>query len=112
MELFIPARKAIPKALREQVWLTSFGKVYDHSCYVRWCQNRVTVFDYQVGHDVPHSQGGSMDLHNLKPICSRCNSSMGDKYTIQEWIQMVAPPKPWYQTLNPFYNWFKNWIPR
>jgi 5-methylcytosine-specific restriction endonuclease McrA len=107
MEPMIPARKAIPKALREQVWLTSCGKVYDHSCYVRWCQNTVTVFDYHVGHDIPHSQGGPMELPNLKPICSRCNSSMGDKYTIQEWTRLVSSKKTWCQRLNPFDGWFK-----
>ena len=35
--------------------------------------------------DVPESKGGSLDINNLKPICARCNLSMGDKYTIEEW---------------------------
>ena len=28
---------------------------------------------------------GKLDINNLKPICARCNLSMGDKYTIEEW---------------------------
>ena len=75
----------IPKAIREQVWLRSFGKVYEDPCYVHWCENIINVFDFHVGHDVPESKGGTLDINNLKPICSRCNLSMGDKFTIEEW---------------------------
>ena len=64
-------KKTIPKAIREQVWLESFGKVYEHKCYVRWCNNVISVFDYHVGHDVPESKGGDLSIDNLKPICSR-----------------------------------------
>ena len=43
-------KKAIPKAVREQVWLESFGKVYEHKCYVRWCKNVISVFDLSLIH--------------------------------------------------------------
>ena len=95
-------RKAnIPKAIREQVWLKSFGKVYENKCYIHWCTNIINVFDFHVGHDIPESKGGTLDLLNLEPICCRCNLSMGDNYTIQEWqklsplenIQITEPKK-------------------
>ena len=86
-------KKPIPKAIREQVWLQSFGKVYRHSCYINWCQNEITVFDFHVGHDIPESQGGTLDIHNLKPICARCNLSMNDNYTIQQWDQLTKKKK-------------------
>jgi hypothetical protein len=79
-------RKAnIPKALREQVWLETFGKIYEHSCHIEWCSNIINVFDFHVGHDIPESKGGTLTIDNLKPICARCNLSMGDNYTICEW---------------------------
>jgi 5-methylcytosine-specific restriction endonuclease McrA len=79
-------RKAnIPKALREQVWLQTFGKIYEHSCHIEWCNNIINVFDFHVGHDIPESKGGTLTIDNLKPICARCNLSMGDNYTIGEW---------------------------
>ena len=79
-----PHKKAtIPKAIREQVWLQSFGKVYEHKCKISWCKNIITVFDYHVGHDQPESKGGTLDVTNLKPICARCNTSMSDNYTIR-----------------------------
>jgi len=88
----------IPKAVREQVWLSEFGKVYQHPCYVRWCQNDITVFDFHVGHDKPESKGGTLDIDNLRPICARCNLSMSDKYTITQWSLLGKPKKnrKWY----------------
>lgn len=85
----------IPKALREQVWLTHVGKKYESKCFIRWCSNRITVFDFQSGHNVPESKGGSTDLLNLRPICSRCNSSMNDMYTIDEWVELSRPVSKW-----------------
>jgi len=88
-------KEKIPKALREQVWLTHIGKKYDSKCYIPWCKNKITVFDFQSGHNVPESKGGSTDLTNLRPICSRCNSSMNDTYTIDEWIKLSKPASKW-----------------
>ena len=82
----------IPKAIREQVWLVNFGKIYEKTCYIHWCNNIIDVFDFHVGHDQPESKGGTLDINNLKPICSRCNLSMSDNYTIQEW-QKLTPIK-------------------
>ena len=78
-------KKNIPKAIREQCWLQTMGKKYESSCYINWCQNNITVFDFHVGHDQPESKGGTLNLNNLKPICSRCNLSMSNNYTIHEW---------------------------
>ena len=85
-------KQTIPKAVREQCWLTTVGKKYESKCYVRWCKNTMTVFDFHVGHDKPESKGGTLDIENLKPICARCNLSMSDNYTIQEWTEL-SPEK-------------------
>ncbi len=76
----------IPKAIREQCWIDSMGKKFESTCYIPWCKNIINVFDFHVGHDIPESRGGNLDIKNLKPICARCNLSMSDNYTIQEWI--------------------------
>ena len=88
-------KEKIPKAVREQVWLQNLGKVYEHKCYVSWCNNVITVFDFHVGHDIPESKGGVLELHNLKPICARCNQSMSDNYTIQEWSAKISNKRRW-----------------
>ncbi len=97
-------KKKIPKAVREQVWLQKAGKCFETKCKTSWCQNKITVFDFQCGHDIPESKGGSTTVANLWPICSRCNLSMGNTYTFQQWNKMSAmkpltktqPKRTWY----------------
>jgi 5-methylcytosine-specific restriction endonuclease McrA len=89
-------KASIPKALREQVWLTYAGRVYERRCLIPWCQNTMSVFDFHVGHDIPESQGGATEIANLRPICSRCNLSMSSNYTVQEWSRLSRPIRPWY----------------
>ena len=89
-----PYRKAkIPTAIREQCWIESMGKSFEHKCYIPWCKNIINVFDFHVGHDLPESEGGTLDINNIKPICARCNLSMSNNYTIQEWIKLSKPKK-------------------
>jgi 5-methylcytosine-specific restriction endonuclease McrA len=84
-------KAAIPKALREQVWIAFAGRCFERKCLVPWCQNTMSVFDFHVGHDVPESEGGATELRNLRPICARCNLSMGAQYSIQEWARISQP---------------------
>jgi hypothetical protein len=104
------AKAPIPKALREQVWVVYAGRCFERKCLVPWCQNNMTVFDFHVGHDVPESEGGATQLRNLRPICARCNLSMGAQYSIQEWSRISHPvpaanappppaPLPWYERI-------------
>lgn len=98
-------RKAqIPKALREQVWLKTMHRSFEGKCPVQWCTNTITVFDFQCGHNVPESKGGKTTLDNLIPLCGRCNISMGDRYTIDEWNHKFASPPP-----SPPRTWKRFW---
>ena len=91
------ARKLrIPLALREQVWIHHFGETYKHKCSVTWCTTIMNVFNFECGHNVPESKGGSTDISNLQPICSKCNKSMGNTYTIDEFSKIANPAQ------NPF----------
>ena len=82
-------KKNIPKAIREQCWIQSFGKeCFEHKCHVEWCENIINTFDFNVGLDKPESKGGTFDIENIKPICARCNLSMSDNYTISEWNEL------------------------
>jgi hypothetical protein len=90
-------KKPIPTALREAVWIVKCGKVFEHKCLVTWCPNTINVYDFQAGHNIPESYGGPTNIDNLIPICSRCNNSMGDRYTIDEWNAILGsqlPPPP------------------
>lgn len=91
-------KKKIPKALRETLWTTTNGKAFEAKCGTTWCQNRITAYDFQAGHRVPESKGGPTTLENLIPLCGRCNLSMGNVYTYDEWCALEgkgeAPPPP------------------
>jgi hypothetical protein len=78
-------KKHIPIAFREQIWLQYCGRVFEHKCTTSWCKNQITVWDFQAGHNIPESRGGPLTPDNLVPICCRCNSSMGNRYTFNEW---------------------------
>ena len=97
------SKTEIPRALLEQFWLTHAGRMYERQCLVPWCQNMMTVFDFHVGHNIPESKGGATQLENLRPICSRCNLSMGSQYSITEWAALSAPriKKSWWLCCKP-----------
>lgn len=97
-------KKAIPKAMREQIWIREFGKVFEAKCKTTWCQNTINAWDFQAGHDIPESKGGRLEPGNLVPICARCNLSMSDTYTFKEWnamsgttatVPVAPPPSKW-----------------
>jgi hypothetical protein len=87
----IKSKEKIPKRIRELVWTTYNGEVFTSKCYVSWCTNKINVFSFQTGHDIPESKGGTLDINNLKPICGSCNLSMGNKYSITEWSKLIKP---------------------
>jgi hypothetical protein len=84
-------KKVISKKLREEVWLKHFGKTFSAKCPVQWCTRIISVFAFEVGHNIPESKGGKTTIDNLIPICGECNRSMGDRYTIDEFSRQFAP---------------------
>jgi len=91
------SKKNIPKRIREKVWTDNFGKIFERSCYIHWCKNKINVFNFHTGHNEPESKGGNLDLSNLRPLCSRCNQSMSNGYTIDEWQKLY--PTQYYKTI-------------
>lgn len=86
-------KDTISKALREQVWIKHVGRVFECKCPTDWCQNKITVFDFESGHDIPESKGGITSVDNLFPICARCNKGMGNRYTFREWQTLYSDKK-------------------
>jgi hypothetical protein len=86
----------IPKALREQVWIKYMNNNLSGKCTIKWCKNKMSAFDFHVGHDIPESKGGTLELSNLRPICPRCNLSMGANYTIGEWNALQGNTHRWW----------------
>jgi hypothetical protein len=67
-------KQYINKRLRNAVWSTYMGAVYQGLCY---CCNRkyLDVFSYHCGHVLSEHYGGETTLKNLRPICALCNTS-------------------------------------
>jgi hypothetical protein len=85
-----PKKKVISKKLREEVWLKHFGKTFSSKCPIQWCTREISVFAFEVGHNIPESKGGRTTIDNLIPICGECNRSMGDRFTIDEFSRQFA----------------------
>lgn len=97
-------KKNIPQALREQVWVQSCGESFSHKCLTTWCNNKITVFDFHCGHNIPESKGGKTTVNNLIAICNRCNLSMGAQYTFKDWCASFEESKTNVEMVN-----FKRW---
>ena len=89
-------KKKIPKALREQVWINKMGKNFSGTCSISWCENDMSCFNFDCGHNIPESKGGPTNIENLIPICRNCNVGMGNRFTIEEWEKKYEVPPKWY----------------
>jgi 5-methylcytosine-specific restriction endonuclease McrA len=105
-----PKKKVISKKLREEVWLKHFGKIFSSKCPIEWCTRVISVFSFEVGHNIPESKGGRTTIDNLIPICGDCNRSMGDRFTIDEFSKQFASavsttvPKTLFQRIFGCFN--------
>lgn len=80
----------IPTALKQNVWTYYIGTKYEAKCFVKWCNTIMTPFTFEAGHNIPESKGGATSLSNLRPICSSCNKSMGNRYSIDDFSKQFA----------------------
>ena len=74
-------RKTIPKKIKNDIWYRNFGESYNGFCWV--CNDKINVFNFDCGHIQSVKNGGSDNIDNLNPLCSKCNSSMGTQNMIE-----------------------------
>lgn len=69
--------RTISKKERIALWNLYFGRdARTGNCYC--CGDVIDFYtNYEAGHVVAHSKGGSDSIKNLRPICHSCNRSMG-----------------------------------
>jgi HNH endonuclease len=72
----IKSQKKIPASVRTAVWKNEFEDNGVGKCYVG-CGENISVHNYECGHIISRKKGGDNTISNLKPICGRCNKSMG-----------------------------------
>jgi hypothetical protein len=69
-----PTRKRITEKLKKEVWTKTYGKAKEALCR---CGTTITLKISECGHIVSHAREGETVAENLRPICSKCNKSMG-----------------------------------
>lgn len=69
------SHRSIPSAIRYSVWRNYHDKL---DAYCPLCISTVISIDnFDCGHIISHKNGGSENIDNLIPLCSKCNRSMG-----------------------------------
>lgn len=70
-------KKTIPKPLRMKVWAEYVGIEKGCTTCMVCNMNMISQMDFHCGHIQAEAEGGPTCLANLRPICSKCNTSMG-----------------------------------
>lgn len=80
-------RIPIPKRNKDLMWM-NYGKE-KMKCPV--CDTTDLNFsNFEAGHIIPYSKGGSNEVINLRPICGSCNKSMSNTHMI-DWCKLNFP---------------------
>ena len=67
-------RKEISNKVKNSLW-KKYNKNLNSKCYV--CNKNITAFNFQVGHIISITNGGTDNISNLRSICGGCNLSIG-----------------------------------
>jgi hypothetical protein len=75
-------RKPIPKGVRIDCW----DKWLNRDLAITKCmcceEKEIRIIDFECGHVLARKNGGSDHIENLRPICSKCNKSMGTNHMV------------------------------
>jgi len=82
-------KKSIPKKVKDDAWKKYIGNKSEVLCIC--CRiNLITPFEFHAGHIVSEANGGNVTVENIRPICSACNLSMGQR-NMDEFIAKHYP---------------------
>ena len=69
-------RKAIPATVKRLVWNKYIGESIGKAKCTCCGLTDITQMSFHCGHVIADTQGGKVEIDNLRPICQNCNSSM------------------------------------
>jgi len=69
----------ITHILRTQVWNKYIGKKIGAINCPYCCVNEIAQLNFECGHVIAKVNNGTNDIDNLRPICNKCNKSLGSK---------------------------------
>ena len=70
-------KEKIPAAVRKIVWAKYIGQTKHGKCMCCSVED-ISDTNFECGHIVSESAGGTVDIENLRPICGHCNRSWWD----------------------------------
>lgn len=76
-------KQKIPEAVRDSVWNYWVGSDKAQDACFCCSQNIIQRGTYQCGHIQSEKLGGEVNLQNLRPVCQKCNTSMGTKNMVE-----------------------------
>jgi hypothetical protein len=76
-------KKSIPSCLKRNVWDEYIGANTGIAKCMCCKLQDIRQIEFHCGHIIPESFGGGTNLKNLRPICAKCNLSMGNKNMIE-----------------------------
>lgn len=82
-------KKNIPASLKRQVWSHWIGKFVAVASCLCCGISEIEKNNFSCGHIIAESKGGKLEIANLKPICTSCNSSIGTN-NMDEFIKMYG----------------------
>ena len=84
------AKRKVTKAIKDEVWRRYVGiDKREGKCVV--CKRAIYTDDFEAGHNKARAKGGTDNVSNLRPICTKCNRAMGTK-SIDQWIEKLQGP--------------------
>jgi len=72
-------KETIPKNVRDLCWYTWIGNNIASAKCVCCERIEIRMNNFECGHVIAESKGGTISVENLRPICSACNKSMGSE---------------------------------
>ncbi len=90
-------KKIIPKTLKIKVWDFYIGEENGIALCLCCNDEKIKASHFECGHVISEYNGGLACLENLRPICSRCNRSIGSK-NMDNFMDIYKFQKPtnWY----------------
>ena len=85
-------KKQINEALKTSVWTRYIGA--DKGTAVCYCcsLSRITQREFDTGHVIAEINGGKTHIDNLRPVCRKCNLSMGAQNMDEFKERCFSPP--------------------
>lgn len=76
----------IDHIMRTQVWNEYIGIDIGSIICPYCCANKISQLNFECGHVISEANNGKIELDNFRPICNKCNKSMGKKtMNVNKW---------------------------